>query len=126
MNNENIEVNIDEFGQMYIPNDLRHKLKPNMILTFLGSDTLVAIPLDRLNSIGSNLPKSERRNLLRVLKANSTKLVLDQDYKVNIPENILEKIGFREGTVIFNEEGNFKIVDSRLIKGMEVRTKYGK
>lgn len=122
MNKDKFMVSIDDFGNMTIPKELKSRLKPNMILTFFGSDTLVALPLERLESIGMNLPKKERINLLRSLKANSTPFVIDNNSQVNIPDYILEKITFKNGIVVFNQEGNFKIVG--IVDEMEV--KHGK
>lgn len=122
MNKDKFMVSIDDFGNMTIPKELKSRLKPNMILTFFGSDTLVVLPLERLESIGMNLPKKERINLLRSLKANSTPFVIDNNSQVNIPDYILEKITFKNGIVVFNQEGNFKIVG--IVDEMEV--KHGK
>ncbi len=122
MNKDKFMVSIDDFGNMTIPKELKSRLKPNMILTFFGNDTLVVLPLERLESIGVNLPKKERINLLRTLKANSTPFVIDNNSQVNIPDYILEKITFKNGIVVFNQEGNFKIVG--IVDEMEV--KHGK
>ena len=122
MNKDNFMVSIDDFGNMTIPQELKSKLKPNMILTFFGNDTLVVLPLERLESIGMNLPKKERISLLRSLKANSTPFVIDNNSQVNIPDYILEKISFKSGTIVFNQESDFKIVG--IVDEMEV--KHGK
>ena len=122
MNKDKFMVSIDDFGNMTIPKELKSRLKPNMILTFFGNDTLVVLPLERLESIGMNLPKKERISLLRSLKANSTPFAIDNNSQVNIPDYILEKITFKNGIVVFNQEGNFKIVG--IVDEMEV--KHGK
>lgn len=132
MNVENkiINIEIDEDGNLFIPSELRKQIKPNMLLTCISSNSLLIITKDSLNHLCSNIPIKEQINRLRVLKANSTEFVMNENFIVNIPDYILDRINFRKGSIVFSKQNSdsFQIIDSKLFRENEDRVEesYGK
>ena len=130
MENKIINIEIDEDGNLFIPSELRKQIKPNMLLTCISSNSLLIITKDSLNHLCSNIPRKEQINRLRILKANSVEFKLDENYLINIPDFILDRINFRKGSIVFSKQNNdcFQIIDSKLFRENEDRVDetYGK
>ncbi len=128
MSKEKIKIHIDNNGNMFVPEELRKYIKPNMLLTCISKNTILVIPIEKLNNVGLNQSRTEKLKKLRILKANSVEFKLDESYSINIPDFILDRINFRDGIVLLNEENNFQIIDSKLFRENEDRMEesYGK
>lgn len=128
MSKEKIKIHIDNNGNMFVPEELRKYIKPNMLLTCISKNTILVIPIEKLNNVGLNQSRTEKIKKLRILKANSVEFKLDESYSINIPDFILDRINFRDGIVLLNEENNFQIIDSKLFRENEDRMEesYGK
>lgn len=121
MSKEKIKIHIDNNGNMFVPEELRKYIKPNMLLTCISKNTILVIPIEKLNNVGLNQSRTEKLKKLRILKANSVEFKLDESYSINIPDFILDRINFRDGIVLLNEENNFQIINSKLFRENEDR-----
>ena len=88
------------------------------------------VPIEKLNNVGLNQTRAEKLKKLRILKANSVEFKLDENYLINIPDFILDRINFRKGSIVFSKQNNdcFQIIDSKLFRENEDRVDetYGK
>lgn len=130
MSKKKIKIHIDNNGNMFVPEELRKYIKPNMLLTCISKNTILVIPIEKLNNVGLNQTRAEKLKKLRILKANSVEFKLDENYLINIPDFILDRINFRKGSIVFSKQNNdcFQIIDSKLFRENEDRVDetYGK
>lgn len=106
-------LHIDEEGNVLIPNSLINCITNDMLLVKLTKDTLLITTLNNLENINSSMDKKTRNNLLRVLKANSTRIKIT-DNKFNIPDYILNEISSND-FIITISPSSIKLTNIELV-----------